>query len=309
MNNLFEKLPSPYQPRHNREDLDFFLRLQEFAFPDTPQYTAGRWDRRADFWESERKQQRKDDERVTATVDFLTKKGILTPDCRIADIGCGPGRFAAAFARHAHSVVGLDISEKMVEYGNAHIQSLGLKNAVLCCQDFSALDVHKAGYVRGFDLVFSSMTPAIHSISGLVKSMEMSRAWCLNISHIQRKNHLREQILREVFHRGPPNRGDGRVFYALFNILFLLGYEPESSFVTRRKENRVRPDDEYAAYIMEHALPLEEHTTENACKILSWLLAHADEEGFLTEISNAVYGRILWDVRRCSQRPDYRGLL
>ncbi len=306
---LLELLDPEIRPDNNREDLRFFLALQEAAFPSTPQYTAGRWDKRADFWEKERKEQRRDDERVTSTLAFLTEKGILTPECRIADIGCGPGRFAAGFAGTAHSVVGLDLSPKMVAHGNAYLDSLGLENARLHCRDFTALDIDREGYREAFDLVFTSMTPAIHNVEGLMKAMAMSRRWCLNISHVRRQNHLRDRILSEVFQRTPDRKGEGRVFYALFNILFLLGYSPETSFVTRRKENRVRPDGEYVEYVMEHALPLEEHTAENARKILNWLMANRGEDGFLTEVSDAVYGRILWDVRSRADRPDYRSLL
>lgn len=296
-------------PAHNQEDLNYFLTLQETTFPNSPWYTPQRWDSRADVWETERRQHRRHDERVAATVEFLTQRGILVPDCRIADIGCGPGRFAAAFAQKAGSVVGLDISPKMVSYGNEYIQNLGLPNAELRCCDFSQLDIQREGYVQGFDLVFSSQTPAIHNMDGLMKSMEMSRAWCLNITHIQRRNYLRNRILAEVFHRSNPNRDGGRSFYALFNILFLMGYGPETSFFTRRIEKRVHPDDEYVGFVMEHALPMEEHNQENAKKIQLWLASHRDEDGLITEISDAVYGRILWDVRKRSERPDFRSLI
>lgn len=306
---MIEKLPPQYVPKTNREDLNFFLSLQEHSFPDSPQYTAGKWDKRADFWEMERKLQRKNDERVEKTLNLLLQKGILSETCRIADIGCGPGRFAAVFAEYAENVVGLDISPKMVEYGNAHIQNLGLHNAQLRCCDFAELDLDAEGYRAAFDLVFSSLTPAIHNVDGLLKSMEMSRGWCLNISHIQRNNHLRSRILREVFHRTLPAKGEGRVFYALFNTLFLLGYRPETSFMTRRKETRARPDEEYVAYILEHALPVQEHTQENSSRIRAWLEKHVEADGFLTEVSESTYGCILWDVRIRDDRTDYRSLL
>ncbi len=79
--------------------------------------------------------------------------------------------------------------------------------------------------------------------------------------------------------------------------------------MNRRKENRVRPDEEYVGYVMEHALAQEEHAPENAEKIHNWLLAHVEEDGYLTEISDASYGRILWNVNQKHPRPDYRSLL
>ncbi len=300
------RLSPRFLPEYNQEQLNHYLRLQEGGFPESAQYTASKWNKRADFWEMERKLLRKNDQRVDAAVEYLTQKGILTPECTIADIGCGPGRFAIAFAQRARWVEGFDISEKMVEYGNAHLQSLNLNNAVLRCCDFGELDIEKEGLTGAFDLVFTSMTPAIHNPQGLCKAMEMSRGWCMNISHVRRDNHLRRQILQEVFHRSVAPRAEGRIFYSLFNSLFLMGYHPETSYITRRKENRVRPDEEYTEYVMEHALSPEEHTAENAAKILSWLQDHVEEDGYLTEISEGVYGQILWNVRQVCNRPDYR---
>ncbi len=298
-----------YRPARNREDLNYFLSLQENLYPDSPQYTASRWDRRAELWKEERRHQRKDDDRAAVTAAYLLEKGILTPQCSVADIGCGPGRFAAAFARIAHSVVGFDLSEKMVDHGNAYLSHLGLENARLLCRDFKKMDIRKDGWEKAFDLVFASMTPAVHSLEGLQKAMDMSRGWCMNVSQVRHDNLLREQMLAEVFHRSSPERKEGQTFYALFNILFLMGYEPETSFSSRKKVTRRQPDEEYAAYMMEHALPLEEHTPENAGQIQRWLETRREEDGLLTEVSEAVYGRILWDVRSRRERPDYRGML
>ena len=63
----------------------------------------------------EREKKHKGDERMNSAINYLEQRGVLRKDYNILDIGCGPGRFAAAFAKKAHFVVGLDISEKMVE--------------------------------------------------------------------------------------------------------------------------------------------------------------------------------------------------
>ncbi len=305
MDSVASHLPEKLQLETNREDLEYFLSFLEPSAPENPWHTPEIWDNRADLWEKERELQRKRDERVENTMEFLMHKGILNEHCRVADIGCGPGRFAAAFARHAQWVVGYDLSPRMAAYGNAYLQSQGLTNAQICCRRFSSLDIEAEGLQGAFDLVFSSLTPAVHTLEGLLKSIDMSRGWCLNISRIHRSNPLREQLLREGFGTEPESRAGGEFFYSLFNLLFLLGYRPETSFFTRRKENRVRPDEAYASYVMEHALPHEAHSPENKRKILEWLLAHTEDDGFLTDASEGVYGRILWDVRIRDQRPDY----
>lgn len=299
--------PLPMDGLSNREDLAYFIALQAAGPADTPDRCAQRWDRRAELWERERLGHRKGEERVASAVTYLEQRGLLKRDFAVADIGCGPGRFAAAFAKRVHRVVGLDISEKMVEYGMAHVRREGLENVFLRVCDFQTLDIEKEGYVGAFDLVFSSMTPAVQGIEGLMRAIAMSRGWCCHITHLDGRNFLREQVMREVFGIEPQRQWTGRGFYALFNILFLLGYHPETSYETQRRERQVVPDEDYAALLMEHMPPRLEFSRENAGKILGWLQAHRNGEGLVTEVTDASYGRILWDVHHKTRRPDFCG--
>lgn len=285
--------------------LDYFISLQESQPADLPDHSVKMWNKRADFWENARKKNQKGDERVDSAIRYLDSKGLLDKNFDIVDIGCGPGRFAAAFAKHVHKVVGLDISDKMVEHGMNHIHNEGLDNASLYACDFQTLDIKKEGYQHTFDLVFSSMTPAIHGMNGLMKSMEMSRAWCCNITHLDGRNLLREQIMQEVFGKRLEPQWNGRWFFSLFNVLFLLGYEPETSYEKHSRETWVTPDELYIDFLMEHMLPSEEHTQENAAKISNWVNAHLNEDGEIKEVTHTAYATILWDIREKTIRPDY----
>lgn len=292
----------------NAADLEYFISLQKSKSGGRRELTAEKWDQRAQFWNKERVNKRKGDERVDSAIAYLEQRGLLKPEYDVADIGCGPGRFAAAFGRRVHSVVGLDVSEKMIGYGREYIEKEGLRNVRLCTCDFDALDIEQKGYKKAFDLVFCSMTPAVHNMESLQKSMEMSRAYCCNITHIYSQNHLRDQIIREVFGKEPPVRWSGKWFYSLFNVLFLMGYCPETSYENRHQEIQVHPDEEYVEFVMEHMLPETECTKENGERILSWLRKHADDSGIVTEVIDTCYGRILWDTRHQTERPDYRSM-
>lgn len=291
--------------QNTAEDLAYFVTLLERKPPDTPEHSAKKWNQRAEFWQKERVHHRKGDDRVASAMHYLTQRGVLQPSYSIADIGCGPGRFVAAFAKQVHDVVGLDISEKMVAYGMEHIHRAGVTNAVLHTCDFQSLDVEQAGYTGAFDLIFSSMTPAIHGMNGLLKSMQMSRRWCFHITHLSGRNYLREQIQQEVFGYTKSQQWTGQWFYALVNVLFLLGYHPETTYEAHHQDNWVHPDAEYVEFLMEHMLPVEEMTKENAEKILNWLLAHQNEDGLVHEVTDASYGRILWDVQNRVERSLY----
>lgn len=278
--------------------LSYFNAVLQSQPTDSTMKTAAKWDRRANAWKKDRDNNRKNDDRITSAIQFLEQRGILHENCDIVDIGCGPGRFVAAFAKKAHQVLGLDISEKMVEHGMEYIQEQGFKNASLRTCEFQSLDLEAEGYKGAFDLVFSSMTPAIHDMDSLKKSMEMSRQWCCNVSHLYRQNHLRSRIMKELFGKELEPQSKGLWFNSLFNLLFLMGYCPETSYENRHQEIRIEPDEEYVEYIMEHMLPPEERTTEHTERILTWMKQHADEDGTLLESSDSCYGTILWNVKQ-----------
>lgn len=293
------------QELNNQEDLSYFISLQEKKKPGDDTFTQKKWNKRADFWQKERVQKRRGDERVVRTLSFLEQRGILKENMDVVDIGCGPGRFAAAFARRCHHVTGLDISEKMIEYGKAYINEEQLSNVDLRICDFQALDIDKEGYREKFDLVFTSMTPALNGVDNLMKAISMSRKWCCHITHLSGRNLLREQIMQEVFGKKPVAQWTGKGFYCLFNLLFLFGYHPETSYDERNQELWIEPDEEYADFIMEHMLSPEEITKENKQKILKWLWARKNEQGLVKEITISTYGRILWNVNNRTKRPSY----
>ena len=278
-------------------DLQYFIDMQESRPAQTPDHSAQKWNQRAEAWEQERIHRRKGDERVDCAVTYLKGRGLLRPDYDIADIGCGPGRFVAAFAKHARWVTGFDLSERMVHYGREQAKREGVENITFHVCDFQTLDVAKEGLEGAFDLVFSSLTPAIHGMDGLRRMMAMSRAYCCNTTHIYHQNKFQDRMMREVFDRAPAQRWGWRWFYSLFNVLFLMGYAPETTYDHRHQRHRQQLDPSYVELTMEQTLPEAERTPENRERIRRWLYAQADADGMVEEESSTCYGRILWDVR------------
>lgn len=278
-------------------DLAYFAAMQESQPKDRPDHSAKKWDQRAEAWEKERREKQKGDARVRSAVAYLEKQGLLQPDFHVADVGCGPGRFAVAFARRVRWVTGFDLSHRMIHYGLEYARREGVANLTLQALDFQTLEVEAAGLRRAFDLVFSSLTPAVHGQAGLEKMMDMSRAYCCNITHLYHCNSICRQLQEEVFGIPPVSPWGGRWFYSLFNLLLLRGYLPQTSYDRQLEARRFVPSQDYAAMLLERVLPPAERTEKNQARIFAWLQAHTDGEGMLTETSEACYGRILWDVR------------
>ena len=64
-----------------------------------------------------------------------------------------------------------------------------------------------------------------------------------------------EQIMNEVFpEKAMRHDNSGRWFYAAFNMLFLMGYKPETSYEPRHSEKQIVPDEEYLDFLMEKKL-------------------------------------------------------
>ena len=278
-------------------DLAYFAAMQESQPKDRPDHSAKKWDQRPEAWEKERREKQKGEARVRSAVAYLEKQGLLQPDFHVADVGCGPGRFAVAFARRVRWVTGFDLSPRMIHYGLEYARREGVANLTLQALDFQTLEVEAAGLRRAFDLVFSSLTPAVHGQAGLEKMMDMSPPYSCNITHLYHRNSICRQLQEEVFGIPPVSPWGGRWFYSLFNLLLLRGYLPQTSYDRQLEARRFVPSQDYAAMLLERVLPPAERTEKNQARIFAWLQEHTDGEGMLTETSEACYGRILWDVR------------
>lgn len=280
-------------------ELAYFTRLYEEGSPRDTAREEEKWNRRAESWERDYRQRGREarDSRICATVDYLQDRGLLAPERDVADLGCGPGRFAAAFARRVRSVTGFDLSEQMVAYGRRYVRERGLDNVTLLRRDFQTLDVEAEGLAGRFDLVFASLSPAAGTRAGLEKMMAMSRGHCCVITHFSGGNQLEERILAEVFHRDCPSPWTPRKCRALVNLLLLLGYCPELTYYRRRQERGVAPEADYAAGVLERYLPETERGPEAEERICAWLRRQAGADGLVPAVSDTTYARVLWDVR------------
>lgn len=262
------------------------------------------WDGRAADWE---KEMRKSpdffdglNERVKETAEYLRSRGLLAADCRVADIGCGPGRFAAEFASTAADVTCLDISGKMLEMAESHIKECGFDNVSFLQADFTALDIGEMGWERQFDLVFASLTPAVGTAEDLEKLMRLSKGYCFNSSFVRWDDELEQRIGREVFGRthAVPRKGNDDWFYGFFNLLWLMGYYPECSYYCRSHQVRVRADEDQARY---YAKCFSEDMMADEAdirRVHQYLKKNADPDGTITFRDERRYGWVLWDVRR-----------
>lgn len=63
---------------------------------------------------------------IDATIDHLFASGFLREGLRVLDLGCGPGLYAERMARRGARVVGVDISERSLDYARNSAAQAGL---------------------------------------------------------------------------------------------------------------------------------------------------------------------------------------
>jgi SAM-dependent methyltransferase len=258
-------------------------------------HTVEVWEERAEKWIDELSYEDGGNsmpERVRSISSYLRTRGLLQGGDIVVDVGCGPGLFVLEFAKTVRQAVGIDFAERFVKYGNKLAQTSDVNNAHFERHDMLKIDIDAAGLYKAFDLVFSSLTPAVTGTGCLHKLMKMSRAMCCNVSFVNVSDSLLECISNDLFNGQPRTRHDGMGFYSLFNFLLLSGYYPETFYCTIETNERVVPSRRLAEDI---AFNFRLDLPEDIDRILKYL--EKTDEVERHRINR--YGSILWDTRIC----------
>ena len=290
---------------NSEREIRHFLELWNSKPKMVKKHTADLWDERADVMEKELEtdedRKRRNDERVASAAAFLREHGLLAANDQVIDIGCGPGRFVAEFAKTAGHVTGIDFSRNMTEYGAAYAASQGLSNTDFSVCDFKQADVEALGWKGKYDLVFSCTTPAIGNWELLKKSMSMSRGWCFHGSFVDCYDGLIADIAEHVFHRPYKTRFTGWSSYALFNILWLKGYMPYISYFDEKSMDRYSASRYLAAEMVEE-FGIYRDDEESVDKVYEYL-KDKESSGALVYPYRCRYMWMLWNVNDIVVRP------
>lgn len=266
-------------------------------------HTKEMWDERAQEWKQQLDEnetfQKSVAQRVEQSAAFLREKGLLKETDSVVDLGCGPGRFVSEFAKTAGHVMGLDISSEMVGAAKEYTDQLGFMNTSYKACDFKTLDIEKEGLKGQFDLVFTSITPAIGTMDSLKKAMELSRGYCFNSCFVEREDEIGRQLALEVLgitHEDTRNH-HSQWFYSLFNILWLLGYLPETSYHSYETKEEAETVNDLVHYYSRNLLG-NNRDEKKIEKMRLYLESKKDSDGLIRQNTKRTYGWILWDVRR-----------
>lgn len=204
------------------------------------------WDAKANHFNmSQRKDRSGFAERV---VKVLEERGLLA-GAKVVDIGGGSGRYAIPLAAHADHVTVTDISSNMLDLAKSNAESLGLDNLSYVKTDWESVDLSNLNWSKGFDLAFASMCPAVRSPEGLRKMIAVSKGFCLINQFIVGVDTMADYFRKTLdIKRSYDPHNDRETVQALFNLLWLEGYEPEITYLRQEEEVSYEVDEAFERY-------------------------------------------------------------
>ncbi len=279
----------------------YYQELWENPRPSEGLYQMERWNDRADEWvgrlDSDETYRKRLMDRVDACVTFLKKEEVLESGDRALDIGCGPGLFSMAFAKHVASVEGIDLSSRMVQHAANYAKTENLSNVAFSACDFRSVDVDAIEWSNRFDLVMACLTPAVTNRKELYKLMEVSRRHCLHISFVHARDDLEDRVIEalgDLADRGSTTM-DGRIFYSIFNMLYLDGYFPKTHFYKRAFEDELSYERSLTKRY-EKFLNKDVDVDKGRDLIIEALKPFVQKDGRIKRRTEECYGFILWDI-------------
>lgn len=284
--------------------LDEYIQIWEEKRDAGIAHTREAWDERADEWVKEEQNEqdsRMTQRRIAESIKVLQGAGALGPDSNVIDVGCGPCHFVAEFARTAKHVTGTDLSPRMLEHGADYCHQRGLYNTSFVPCDFKEISVEEMGWRGAFDLVFSSMTPALSEFRCIEKIIEMSRGWCCNSTCIISSSTMETELAGILGIEAVRPAWDGRWFHALNSIVWLLGYFPQTSYYELRYEENYEITQKTVERLLRHHYRELTPGEDRAQEVYERLLEKADN-GIFTDQIVSWHGSVLWDTRIRTRR-------
>ncbi|HHV18940.1 MAG TPA: class I SAM-dependent methyltransferase, partial [Thermoanaerobacterales bacterium] len=184
------------------------------------------WDSRAQEFNS-RLSENSSPKETKKVIDYLVQKGALKTDGSVLDIGCGPGKYALAFAKKVKKITGIDISPKMIAFAKENARNGGFDNTEFVQASWPEADLSALGWIENYDLVYAAFSPGIDSPNALKKMIQASRKHCFISGFVTREDRVLDGLKR---HLGIKITPWGRQIYYSFNLLWNWGYYPEITY-------------------------------------------------------------------------------
>lgn len=271
-------------------DVEYFAQIWKEREIGGHSYTEGNsstWDRRVEEFNRD-----EPDERIETITSLLLDKKMLTPNSTVLDIGCGPGKFAMAFAHTAKSVTGVDISPKMLQSAAENVAAKSLGNVNFEELDWKTANLTALKWEKKFSLITTIMSPALDSKECLDKMLEASNEYCLVSHFVRRNDSVLDELKRDILHRQTIDEISNKSLYCSFNILWLYKKFPEIVYFDTKRETCRTLEEANSHYINRFEVK-EELTPTQKAAVLDALKDKAIN-GIIKEKTSAKIACIYW---------------
>lgn len=220
-------------------------------------------------------------------VTHLANEGILTPNTTVLDIGAGMGSHAFPFGKICREVTALEPVDACVKVLKHKSAQLGLNNIHTICDFWESFSPEKT-----YDVIFSSMCPAICNTKELYRMENMSNRTCCLVA-VQRGSydkHRKEMMMQLQIE---PQGGMTTEAIHYINALYLMGRQPNVKFWESRHAARVPIGvllEQYIIYFEIFGV-----SKEKSVPFLKDYFAKHAENGFLLEESYLRQALIYWN--------------
>lgn len=255
-----------------------------------PRFQSDIWDKKADSFKDRPVPNPEEDE-------FLRMLNEIYPigsETTVLDIGCGNGRYAIALAKTAKKVVGLDFSEKMIEYAKEKAESEGVSNTEFIVCDWTKASANDPELKNGFDVVISHMAPATGNANGLQLMMDVSKDMCV-IAMPVRRNEDTINVIKKKLGQKLPSGNDHGLVYA-FGLVWLNGHYPEIRYRDGARPKQGVPTEEVIKDFVRDLSGKEPLTAEEKEIVAKTVMELTDEDGLVRLPAHSRTATMFWKI-------------
>lgn len=265
--------------------------LQKWVLPQSRKQAA------IDMWDSMAigfGQMNELDEETDCFFNLLKQHGMFNRNSRVLDVGCGTGKYALALAKQCDTVIGIDLSPKMLDIARQKADEQRLSNVEFISLDWHETDLAEAGYAKDFDLVIARMTPAIQSANTFMKLSEASRGWCIMSKPTKRRDPVSDAVKQLIGIEEKRENGDRDIVYA-FELLWESGMRPYLDYKEEQWDMHKTLEEAYGLYI-NRLKTYRALTSEEEIRAKDYLQSIA-VNGNVTEKTNLIVTTMYWKTK------------
>ena len=219
-------------------------------------------------------------------LEQLHSDGIIDQSSEVLDIGCGPGLYDIPMSRMVKSITCVDGSEGMISRLNDSFRSEGIGNIVTQVAYWEEFDTDER-----YDVVFSSLCPALNNPESIIRMEKYSRGHCVYISSANPGPGLSLEVWRRL---GKNCSFWGYDTHYPYEFLRMMGRDPSVRFY-RNTILYERPVDEAIA-MQERYIGKYREVDDRVRSLIRDVVLENEYGGVVRETKTLTLGLLTWEV-------------